>query len=125
MRKSLAILVGVAALSSIGVSAAAACTTPAPRPTMSDKGWSVVPGTLAVHPDFTGDFGGSVRITNRTGSTQSASFTITALRGTRQLGSMMGVVSSVRRGQTVTVQLISSDNYVAATRFAFQTDYSF
>jgi len=80
---------------------------------------------VIVKRDFGGDFEGTARITDRTESSASASFTFTAFRGSRQLGTLIGSVTKAALGQTEIVQLISTDNYLAPSRYTFQTDYSF
>lgn len=102
---------------------------PKPRPApvvISDKNWTVVPGSLLTSADFGGDWKGTVRITNDNYDAQSASFTFTIMRAGQQIGTMSGNVSQVSPGQTVTVELISFDSYSpGAFRYYFQTDYSF
>jgi hypothetical protein len=94
---------------------------------LADQGWTVVPRSLLVRREgFSGEFTGTARVTNRTGSTaRAASFTITVFSGRRQVGTLLGTVNRVTRSRTVTVQLLSTDRYVQPTRYAFQVDYSF
>jgi hypothetical protein len=104
---------------------------PAPRPAarpsaMSDKGWTVVKGSVLIGEDGLGDFDGTARITNQNGSEQSGSFTFTVFHGSQQVATLSGSASEVQPGQTMTVNLWTSDDYVAGqSRVVFQTDYSF
>jgi len=100
---------------------------PAPEPSqLSDKGWSVVPDSLITRADFEGDWGGTVRIMNENADSLSASFTLTLMRDGQQIGTMTGSVDQVAPGQTVTVDLISSDTASTGPfTYYFQTDYSF
>ena len=71
-----------------------------------------------------GDFGGTARITNTEDSTRSGSFTLTLFKGDEQVGTVTGFASDVESGKTVTVQLISTDDYVSGPyRVEFQNDF--
>jgi hypothetical protein len=89
-----------------------------------DKNWVVQ--SLNLKDDGLGDFGGNARITNRNGTAQTAVFTFTLYRGSQQLATMEGSAAEVQPGQTVTVDLISSDAYVSGpVRYYFQADVSY
>ena len=97
-----------------------------PATSTSDKGWSVVAGSLLTHDDGTGDFGGTVRLTNTNTSSMSASFSFTLFRGSTQIAILEGSAQGASPNQTVTVQLISQDPYSAGSyTWFFQADTSF
>jgi hypothetical protein len=99
----------------------------APAPSaMSDKGWTVVKGSVLISEDGIGDFDGTARITNQNDSEQSGSFTFTVFHGSQQVATLSGSASQVQPGQTMTVTLFTTDDYVPGqSRVVFQTDYSF
>lgn len=87
----------------------------------SDGGWVVE--SYQLKNDGLGDFGGTARITNTKGETRTGIFTITAFKAGKQVASLQGSASDVESGKTVTVQLISTDKYVAGPyTIDFQND---
>jgi hypothetical protein len=90
----------------------------------SDKGWTLA--SLQTKADFGGNFGGPARITNTNGSAKTAIFTVTLLKGSTVIASLQGSADGVSPGQTVTVNLISSDKYAAGNfQTEFQVDMSY
>ncbi len=101
-------------------------TTTAPPAGQSDKGWTVVPGSVLTMDDGTGDFGGTVRIMNTNDSAMTGVFILTLFRGPDQIATMQGSAQGVSAGQTVTVQMVSTNPYSAAPYTStFQTDVSY
>lgn len=100
---------------------------PAPPPTErkpADKSFRVE--TLNVEDDGLGDFGGTARVTNTASDEKSAIMTFTLFMGGKQVAVLQGAVDEVSPGQTVTVQLISSDDYRGGPfRYEFQVDNEF
>lgn len=94
---------------------------------LSDGGWTVEEASIQLKEDGLGDFGGTIRATNESGSDVSAAiFTLTVFSGNAQVASMQGTATEVEAGDTVTVQLLSSDSYVAGPyEYDFQTDVTF
>lgn len=76
--------------------------------------------------DGLGDFGGTARVTNTSGSEVTGSFTYTLYKNGKELGTASGVANEVGAGKTATVQLVSQDKYVAGVdRVEFQVDAEF
>jgi hypothetical protein len=99
----------------------AAPTKPAKSGKPSDGGWVVE--SYQFKNDGLGDFGGTARLTNTKGETRNGIFTITVFKAGKQVASLQGSASDVESGKTVTVQLISSDKYVAGPyTIDFQND---
>jgi hypothetical protein len=75
--------------------------------------------------DSLGDFGGTARITytGADGDGGSNIFTVTVFAKGTDVAAMVGSVNSVMPGDTATVQLISTDRFVAGPyRYDFQND---
>jgi hypothetical protein len=76
--------------------------------------------------DFTGSFEGRARITyigDDSGGGDNA-FTITVFKAGDDVGSLIGFANTVMPGQTKTVDLISSDDYVSgANKYDFQNNW--
>ena len=91
-----------------------------------DKGWSFEHSSFPGHGVGDGDFGGTARITNANKTTASGSFTITLLVSGRTVASLNGSAQNVPAGGTVTVKLISQDEYQPGPyTLDFQTDASY
>jgi len=106
-------------------SAAANALVPA-KP--SDKGWVLKSIRFPAHGigDANDDFAGTARITNTNKSAASAIFTITVLTGGRTVASLDGYANNVSAGKTVTVPMISHDDYQPGPyTVVFQTDASY
>ena len=101
---------------------------PAPQdpPTLADDGWKVETGSIRISGDVLGQFHGTMRVTNTSGSTvTSAIFTLTVFSQGNQVATMTGAAASVGSGETNTVQLLSMDAFVEGPyEFDFQTDLS-
>lgn len=92
--------------------APAPTTTQAPKPAglSSDNGWTLA--SFTAKDDGLGDFGGTARIVNSSGkSVQGALITVTLLQGSDVVATLNGSASDVEAGKTVTVQMISQDEY--------------
>lgn len=75
---------------------------------------------------YTNDFTGRARITYIGDDTNGGnnSFTITVFKGTKDVASMTGFATTVMPGQTKTVDLFSTNNYVSgAKKYSFQNDW--
>jgi type II secretory pathway pseudopilin PulG len=73
--------------------------------------------------DGLGDFGGTARVTNTSDSEKSGIFTYTLFKGGDMVGTAQGSASEVGAGETATVQLVSTDEFVAGVdRVEFQVD---
>jgi hypothetical protein len=81
--------------------------------------------SIQVKNDGLGDLGGVARVTY-TGKDQTGGdnlFTVTLFKGKNVVGTLNGAANSVKPGTTVTVQLISADNYVGGPyKYDFQHD---
>jgi hypothetical protein len=99
----------------------AATTTQQDDGQMRDK--SFVVESVRIGDDGLGDFGGTARIRNESGSEKTALVTFTIFADGEPVGSLLGSVNAVSPGQSVTVRLISTDRYVpGATEYDFQVD---
>jgi hypothetical protein len=97
---------------------------PASEGDLSDGSFTSEPPMLK--DDGLGDFGGTARVTNISDSEKSALLTYTLFKGGEQVGTAQGSVSEVGAGETATVQLISTDPFVAGVdRVEFQVDGEF
>lgn len=98
---------------------------PAQEPgVMADK--SFIVDSVRIGGDALGDFSGSARIKNDANEERSAVVTFTVFDGGEAVGVLSGSVQEVSPGQVVTVQLVSTDPYVAsATEYDFQVDLEF
>jgi hypothetical protein len=100
---------------------------PAPAEPASGSG-DLSDGSFVSQPpqlkdDGLGDFGGTARVTNVSDSERSAILTYTFFKGGEQVGTAQGSASEVGAGETATVQLVSSDPFVAGVdRVEFQVD---
>jgi len=66
---------------------------------------------LTITKDFVDDFEGNARITNIGDTSRTATFTFTVFVSGRQVATLDGSVSDAEPGRTLTVDLISSDDY--------------
>jgi hypothetical protein len=90
--------------------AAPAATAPA---TLTDGDWTLESYQIK-EEEFTNSFTGTARITYN-GSDEGAlnNFTLTIFKGGQQVGTLQGTILDTSPGQTKTVDLISTDDYVA------------
>ena len=106
-------------------SAAANALVPA-KP--SDKGWVLERIRFPAHGigDGNDDFAGAARITNTNKIASSAIFTITVLTDGQTVASLDGYANNVSAGKTVSVPMISHDDYQPGPfTVVFQTDASY
>jgi hypothetical protein len=90
---------------------------------ITDGDWRL--DSMRVQDDGLGDFGGTARVTyagdNPEGGTNL--FTVTVFVGGKDVAVLNGSADSVEPGQAATVQLISSDKFVAGPyKYDFQAD---
>jgi hypothetical protein len=81
--------------------------------------------SVQVKNDGLGDFGGTARITytGDDGEGGDNIFTLTVFKGTKVAGTLNGSANTVKPGTAVTVQLISTDKFVAGPfKYDFQND---
>jgi len=88
------------------------------------KGWKVN-GKVRILKGYGGDFSGTLRMTNKNDSIQSATFGVTLFSGTETVGTMVGLANEVNPGLTATVNLISTDPWVKFDRVEVQVNSSF
>ena len=104
-----------------------AATAPLPaKPT--DKGWVLKSIRFQAHGIGKGndDFAATARITNTNKTAASAIFTITVLMSGLTVASFPGYGTNVSAGETVTVSLISQDDYRPGPHtIVFKTDASY
>lgn len=94
----------------------------------ADKGWVLESIRFPAHGigDGNDDFAGTARITNTNKTAASAIFTITVLMSGLTVASLPGFATDVSAGKTVTVSLISQDDYQPGPfTVVFQTDASY
>jgi hypothetical protein len=97
---------------------------PPPPAEASDKHFSVE--SLQVKDNGLGDIGGIARVTNNSTESLTATFTFTFFQGSRIVGTAIGSASAVSPGQTVTVELASTDPMISGSfRYQFQVDVEF
>jgi hypothetical protein len=97
---------------------------PAPDGDLSDGSFTSEPPQLK--DDGLGDFGGTARVTNVSDGEKSALLTYTFFKGGEQVGTAQGSASEVGAGETATVQLVSTDEFVTGVdRIEFQVDGEF
>lgn len=101
-------------------------TTPPPPPPgeeFNQDGWVV--DTVEFSDSF-GFFDGTARITNTADAARSGLFTFTLFKDEALVATLIGTVTDVPPGDTVTATLISGDTYVAGPySIDFQVDFSF
>ena len=104
-----------------------AANAPVPaKPT--DKGWALKSIRFPAHGigDGNDDFAGTARITNTNKTAASAIFTITVLTGSQTVASLHGYANNISAGKTITVPMISQDDYEPGPySVVFQTDASY
>lgn len=101
---------------------------PPPPPTnggqLSDDEWVV--DSFEYSGSVIGLFDGTARITNAASTQRSAVYTFTLFDGETLVASMIGSSSEVASGDTVTVSMISGDDFVEGEfSVDFQVDFSF
>ncbi len=90
---------------------------------LSDGGWTVAEKDIKIKDDGLGSFGGTMRVKNTENGTQTGLFTLTVFQKDDQVASLQGSANEVEAGKTVTVQLISTDDFVKGPyTYDFQTD---
>jgi len=104
-----------------------AATAPLPAKA-TDKGWVLKSIRFPAQGlgDDNDDFAGTERITNTNKTAASAIFTITVLTSGQTVASLHGYANNVSAGKTVTVPMISQDDYQPGPyTVVFQTDASY
>jgi hypothetical protein len=94
------------------------------QPPIESGDWRL--DSITVRDSGLGDFGGRTRITytgdNPDGGNNT--FTITVLKGGKDVASLKGSASDVPPGRTITADLISTDNFEAGPyTYDFQKDF--
>lgn len=77
----------------------------------SDEGFTYLGGSAQIVEDGLGQFSGRMRVRND-GDKRTGLFTVSVLKGGAVLTTLQGAADSVEPGKTVTVDLISTDDYV-------------
>lgn len=96
-------------------------TEPPSVPT--SQGFQLV--SFQLSEDFINDFEGVGQVVDTAGG-RSAGFTITLFINDRIVGTLSGSIQSAPQGQPVTVQFITTDDFVTGVeRYQFQTDFAF
>lgn len=99
-------------------------STGPPSEEFNAQGWRV--DSVDVNESVLDTFEGTARITNTADTARSAVFTFTLFVGEELVATMIGSVSEVQAGDTVTVDLIGFDPYVAGPySIDFQVDFTF
>jgi hypothetical protein len=89
-----------------------------------DKHFAVY--VLQVKDDGLGDIGGIARVKNVSSTSLTGTFTFTFFQSGQVIGTAQGSAQDVSPGQTVTVQLVSSDPMIVGRfRYQFQVDTEF
>ncbi|MBA2417194.1 MAG: hypothetical protein H0V64_15180 [Geodermatophilaceae bacterium] len=104
--------------------ASATSAPPPPSEEFDSQGWVVE--SVEFSSDILGNFQGIARINNTADIPRSALFTFSLFKGEDLVAALIGSVTEVPPGDTVTVQLIGLDPFVEGPySIDFQVDFTF